>query len=470
MALAEISTVNNDAISNKNIIVSPGTGGSLRRIERTGNSKADQMAISLSLSAGGLSRLPANIYSDDFTFIVDSQRYPCPAIIADFLSPVLSNLHIADPSISEFEIRVSDPDREFANFLSLARGSILSPSVQQMNFYSELSKILGNPELSNALSKALNTEPTVQSSLWQLHSLWHSAQDCTSLIQFVASHFTQFKASDLASICGDLGLIEAVFSDPAFQIQNEDSFFETISVLISTDSNLFPLLESVAVEYLSQSALVNYIQLLSDSFDKFNYSIWERICARLVLSPRSSRPIPQGKADLTEKGIIRFLTEECGGNVCDRGVISVSVAHTGTDYYGGRNGRDPKHVFDLDTNVGWYDGNQNPTWFLVDFQKILVQIKSYTITFGEGQGPSYFPQWVMEGSNDKTEWKLLDDRSHQQVSRMDGERVTFLCNGDKGTSFRYIRLYKKGKFWGRNHYLGMTALEFFGTVLEAPDL
>jgi hypothetical protein len=57
-------------------------------------------------------------YPNDFTFFVGNNFYACPSFVADFLSPQISKLRSADPTIHEFIIQTPDPhDHFYPSFL-----------------------------------------------------------------------------------------------------------------------------------------------------------------------------------------------------------------------------------------------------------------------------------------------------------------------------------------------------------------
>ena len=61
-----------------------------------------------SLSLSKLSRLNFDLYEKDFKFIYCQEAFPCNKLVADFLSPIVQKIHMADPTFDEFVI----PDDE----------------------------------------------------------------------------------------------------------------------------------------------------------------------------------------------------------------------------------------------------------------------------------------------------------------------------------------------------------------------
>jgi hypothetical protein len=217
----------------------------------------------------------------------------------------------------------------------------------------------------------------------------------------------------------------------------------------------------VRFEHLNPSGISQFIEIVTQSFDYLSCSMWQRISERLLLSVS---PPSSNSRTLDPDWIIRRLTAECKRNVCDAGLVSVSVAHTNKTVYGADlNGGHPKTVFDLDSKIGWYDSRRHPTWLQIDFHPRRLHVSSYCITFGHGCVNSTL-QWRLEGSQDGTLWTVIDDRSSETTKRNDFAVCTFECNGNCRDSFRYLRIIKTDGCWGNWYCLGMASLDFCGRL------
>jgi hypothetical protein len=430
-------------------------------------------ALSLSLSARGLAKLPASIYTNDFTFIVGGRKYQCPSVVADFLSPRLCRLRQSDSSIDEYELNIDDCSGDFSNFLSLGRGATFPISPSSLVFYLKVCENLENDELLRALlmdDLGLSVS-TVTGRLLQLKA---TNGDCEREIEFTASHFAEMSDSDIALIGSDICLLSAIVSNGSLIIQDEDWLVCLLSGFSQVQPAYFSLFGDVRFEYVSESVIGDFIKLITKSFDYFSFSIWERLCDRLLLSVKPRLPNPRATSAVLRRvtprsGIIRWLTDRCGRNVCDAGLISITAAHTNANLYGrDLNGGDAKTIFDLDTQLGWYDSNRDPSWLTIDFQEWRIHVTSYSITFGHDtcKSSEYPAQWILEGSNDQKTWAMIDDRSSEQSNRLAFATARFDCNASCSDGFRYLRLAKRGLFWGGNYYLGLSALEFFGRLRE----
>jgi hypothetical protein len=105
-------------------------------------------------------------------------------------------------------------------------------------------------------------------------------------------------------------------------------------------------------------------------------------------------------------GIIASLTRRFGGNVHDRGIVTISASSLLGERWAGRNAADldsqsPDSIF-----ASAADSN---AWLLYDFKALRVRLSHYTVRSAEGHFPK---SWVIEGSLDASLWTQLDQRMH----------------------------------------------------------
>jgi hypothetical protein len=163
-------------------------------------------------------------------------------------------------------------------------------------------------------------------------------------------------------------------------------------------------------------------------------------------------------------GIIRRLTAVCGGNVCEMGAVIITARTTNSDRLRPQvNGGSPHVVVDLDTEVGWYDTNTNPSWLQFDFKDRRISMASYSIKFG--QNTTHRQKWRVEGSDDGQMWQIIDNRQGEEIAHPAYSVRHFVCQSAP-RPFRYVRLLVEifDYFWGGNYQLGMAAIEFYGRL------
>ena len=101
------------------------------------------------------------------------------------------------------------------------------------------------------------------------------------------------------------------------------------------------------------------------------------------------------------EGVIAHLTRECGGNVCDEGIVN--VMGTGCDH------RQAVEFGDKE----YYESDDTNSWILYDFGDQRVTPTSYAIRSFIDR---YLKSWVIEVSNDGYSWTQIDRRDNNDLN------------------------------------------------------
>jgi hypothetical protein len=231
------------------------------------------------------------------------------------------------------------------------------------------------------------------------------------------------------------------------------------------------LLRYVQVDCLSGSGIELLVQALGDSIcDRL---LWDSLCHRLVLvrlksgdeieipcvTPKSQKSqdkveIPMKAAEL-QGGIISYLTRKHGGNVHEKGIVTITS----------RSVRDRRfavmNVADLTSHSGFESGNAPGQWVCWDFREMRVRLSQCTIS-------AYaLKSWVIEGSLDGTRWTVIDQQTDNQNFKR-RETASFALSNP--TPFRFVRLTQTTEnhcpFRPTNYTLCLYAVEFFGPIAE----
>jgi hypothetical protein len=169
------------------------------------------------------------------------------------------------------------------------------------------------------------------------------------------------------------------------------------------------------------------------------------------------------------EGIISYLTKKHGGNVHEKGIVTITSKSVRDDpEYA------PKNVAVL-TSDSWFQSKNEPgQWVCWDFREMRVRPTHYTIR------ALLLKSWVVEGSLDGKSWTEIDRQTNNQDFDYAGETCTDDCAGSASctddwetASFavsnpsecRFIRLTQTGKRYYDDHLL-LNAVEFFGTLSE----
>lgn len=126
-----------------------------------------------------------------------------------------------------------------------------------------------------------------------------------------------------------------------------------------------------------------------------------------------------GKEEHKMSGIIRYLTNESGGNVHDKGVVIVKGSSEAAS------SRLAKIAVDLDAKDSQFRSkNLENSWLQYDFKNHKVHLTHYSIRSKDyGPGHLHHKHWVIEGSNTgDNDWKILDTR--ENISVLNAQSVT----------------------------------------------
>jgi hypothetical protein len=117
-----------------------------------------------------------------------------------------------------------------------------------------------------------------------------------------------------------------ILSHDLLKISSEDSLFSYISSRICSSPESLDLLRFVPFEYLSSECFSDFLWSLPDSIDRH---LWESISRRLISRCREVEfPLKEAKS---LEGIISYLTRKHGGNVHDKGIVTITSKSVASD-------------------------------------------------------------------------------------------------------------------------------------------
>jgi hypothetical protein len=196
---------------------------------------------------------------------------------------------------------------------------------------------------------------------------------------------------------------------------------------------------------------------------------WDCICRRLCLpvsseesedesrfAPRKTEEVPLGEVKSWNRcellqGIIWNLTNECGGNVHEKGIVTLTSKSVYDD--------DPrgalKNLVDLMSEDAFMSKTVPGEWICWDFHELRVRPTHYTICSSDLQS------WVLEGSLDGESWAVIDRRMKRREFT-DWNAASFAVYDT--VEVRFIRLSGPGGLHPDDNGLLLTSVEFFGTL------
>jgi hypothetical protein len=159
-------------------------------------------------------------------------------------------------------------------------------------------------------------------------------------------------------------------------------------------------------------------------------------------------------------GIISYLTVKHGGNVHEKGIVTVTAPAAWRDSVLWH----VRHVVDLRSEESFCSQNRPAQWLCWDFGNgVLVRIAHYTIVGW------YLRSWVVQGSLDGERWTLMDRRTDDGNYNNPHSRNIASFGTENALDCRFIRLVltdlNHANEWGEN-ILWLAAVEFFGAISE----
>jgi hypothetical protein len=408
------------------------------------------------LSTRGFSNVPRLDDRNDFEFIVGQDRYACPSLIADFLSPRLANLRRTDPSISALDVATKDDNHNFGEFLDVGFGAPLSVNDSNSRFLAAVCAELGNSELYLMMVKEATS--TVLERLCWMSS---SGLDCVDEedVSEVASTFWKVSTSDLAGLSPEI--LDRVLCHPNLRLTSEDILFKLICDRVqSGHASYFDLLEYVQIEFLSKDVVPRFFDLVCEHFDRFNLNQWKSVQWKILgqSRPPTSRYL-QGKRlppNSEMKGILSYLTSICGGNVHEKGEVNLTASSVHTN--GGTERWEMKHLVDENIETHFCADGHGNEWICLDFKERRLAPTHYAIWSG------WLPlkSWKVEGSSDGQNWTLLDKKNDNFDVKDDRSFRTFPLWSSP--TVRMIRLTLTGPTHAGGYWLMLRRLELFGSI------
>jgi hypothetical protein len=280
-----------------------------------------------------------------------------------------------------------------------------------------------------------------------------------SELSFIAGHFFEFAIDSLQSLS---------FYEITELLEREDLCVESedwlMDFLIDRGSDYLSLLGYVRLEFLKRESIDRLFEAVSsESVDSRLWSaIWRRCRHQLVYG---SDEVPKTRfrevtptAESPSCGLIHHLTDICGGNVHERGVVEISCSSTGYNQCW--------QVVDYNWTNFWYGRNSANSWIQFDFKNREVSINRYALKPHKGS-VNWPVQWTLAGSRDGTAWESIDSRNTQELVQA-SDTKTFDCSDQSNDPrfYRYIRLTQTGKNSSGDHYLLLTNVEFFGSLID----
>lgn len=411
------------------------------------------------LTHEGLSRLGLD---NDFELRTDRKSVGCNKSQIRFISPLISNLLLSDPTIESFQLETPESSKCSEILRNLLNGSKISITEDQSRIFRAISLELGNDELFSLINDDISIKNAIEINQIKYNLSLNSEKE----IEFVASHFYEISPKDISSL--DISVIESILSSESLVISSERELFEFIKDLVTERGDEFRfLLSYLHLEYLDVDDILYVIESIDEDNTKYflpcmfrrlicplaNYQIQERDLERYFCAVQYNKD----KFD----GIFSHLWRMSDGNPVTNGIISIEDT-TDSDQYGISCIIDPEKRNQTD----WWCGNENyrSAAFIFDFKEMRASINGYSLkahseSFSTGH---FIRSWKVEGSNDKATWEIVDQRCSNKLQTNLAESY-FSCQ--QSHFFRFLRIMMTDTNTDNGCEIALHAIELFGLLL-----
>lgn len=429
----------------------------------------------IQLKTSNILRVPFNSY-DVFTFVVNGERFKTTRLIADLLSSKICQIHQTDPCIDEFIINTQSRGN-FSSILNLINFDKKTIQENEAPFFSEIIEKLGPNSIDISLSNQAQ-EITIDNvfNLIKKHTLF--SQIYSELIKkdidFISEHFYELCEQHFDDINQlDINIITSIISNEKLQINDEDQLVLFINKLYTNENKYSLLYEFVYFENVSEDIMNKFIDIF-DINDLTNET-WKSISIRLKSeikntkkSEKTNRYKQEGinlsheqkginlsyEQDKEFNGIFKYLLSD--GNIDEK--LNITSSSILSDSYIPKNA-----ILCNDHNKLFYSGNQKNNWLRIDFKEHKVILNNYTIK--SHNTPRTMKNWVIEGSNDNSNWTILDKRTNCEDVKGGNQVHTFSMSEQIKESYRYIQIRQTGKNWNNDNYLTIDSFEIYGLYI-----
>lgn len=432
------------------------------------------------LSSEGLKNIIKT--GNEFNFYFGDRSLCMNTIFAEFLSPVVAHLHNSDPTINSISFKNPNymkfddliEDDIIQKFHEICCGSSITINAEQSNKIRIISILIGNNELYHKIEELFPKKKnlTFIDKYLQEVETFESANyidfdfDFASIFDFIAKNFCSIDKKKLMKT--SKSNLFKIINNKNLKLKSEDSLFDFITEIFQNedndnDNNLIYFYEKIDLRNLSDAKFIEFLKAINPN--EITTNLWENICNRFnkSLQNNESEQIIKYEYDGNEqnafKGIIYNFSKECNGNVNDKGIVSVTASSED---------RKAKHSVDLnDINTYFRSKCDINSWLMFDFKQKKIRPTHYSIrTKPSNRGAEHLKEWVIEGSNDKDNWKPLDSRKDIKILNGKSAFHTFKIqeNLEQNEFYQYIRIRQTGQNWCLDNYLNISGLEYFGSI------
>ena len=445
---------------------------------------------SILLSSDGLKNII--IGENDFLFKFGEYEIKMNSILAEFISPFVSQLHRSDKTINSIHFEIPEKigyfqfkdictEETISIIHQISTGSSISINEEQSINLRLIAILFGNEELFNQINNLYPLEFNYQNiesylkyvNIFSYFSYIYEKFDFSHFVEVISQNFYLIDQNKLIGL--PKSILYMILSNKKLKLNNEDSLFEFINSIFSNNNDdsveIISFYELIQIQNLTDKCFSKL--LLRINANDINSTLWQNIRERFCVSNEKSllqktsssrygSIFYDGNESNSFHGIINKFTEEIGGNVDEKGIISVIPStNSNSGHY--------RNVTDLNNLESFYwSMNCSNQWIKYDFKDKKIHPTHYSIRSCPSNWSGHEPcNWVIEGSNDDVNWKQLDSQNGVNCLYGASKFSTFKIQEklEPNEFYRYIRMRMTKQNHSKTYNLSLSALEYFGVII-----
>lgn len=406
--------------------------------------------------------VPLQTYNQTFTFVVNGKEFKTNRLISDLLSPIISQIHLNDPTFDTFTINTRY-NGKFHHIFSLLDFKETIFPLKEIPFISEVIRALGNEhiEISSTIEEISADNVFYLIEQHEKYDQFYS-KSLSNEIDFISKNFSQFCENSIEAFKKlNVETILAIISNKNLQLADEDQLINFINNLYSIDSKYSPLYEKVQFVNLSKKAMKKFVEVCD--FNDITGETWINLTEILI------KDNDKTQTKLNEEGIT-FSIEE---TKVLSGIISYLVKKseneiniTSSSHFLNNDLYQPRNVVSKDNDKCFLSENAPDSWICFDFKEHKVHPTQYVIMSPSSDLTNHFLRnWVIEGSNDNKTWEIIDRQRNCDYLNGSSFISTFTIDDQNFTEFRFIRLRQNGPNVYSQDFLAIKNFEIYGKLI-----
>lgn len=434
----------------------------------------------LKLQEASIFQIPFRNYPNDFTFIVNNEEFHTNKLVADLLSPLIARQHLIDPTFSQFTINTQEKGN-FQQILDLINFETQAIEDQSIPFISSIFDKLKIEKVEIKITENNTTIDNVFDHIlkYECNKTFYFS-NYQKEINFLSSNFFLIKEDEEKKIENfQLDTIEDILNNSNLQLESEDQLLRIVNRLYLKDSTFSKLYEYIDFINAELSTINEFVSIF-DIYD-ITHDIWANLMKRFKQEIKPSKNqfssrIKNKKIDQNQQnqevkkgiefkfngkqfdGIFNYLRKN--SNIHEEVNITKSSNGGGGDFFN-------LFVYENENGSLCTYSSLNE-WICIELKKKKVIPTYYTVkTHGDGQNGYHARSWVIEGSNDNSNWEKIDEQ--QNCPYLNGSYLShsFPIQNENQKEFKFIQMKLTGPNWRNDNYLCIIRFELFGNLNEA---